>query len=88
MRNGSRSWLYLRVSVAVLLAGLVMGLVTESRATATATTPTTSVLIPATGSTLSGTPATLTPPPRMPPACSSGSRVRPVGMPTSPSLWS
>ena len=53
-----RSWLYLRVSVAVLLAGLVVGQVTGSPATAT-TTPTTSVLKPASGATLSGTTATL-----------------------------
>jgi uncharacterized protein YjbI with pentapeptide repeats len=58
MRTGSRNWLYLRVCVAVLLAGLVVGLVAESPATAT-TPPTTSVLVPATGATLSGTTATL-----------------------------
>ena len=69
MRNRSRSWLYLRVSVAVLLAGLVVGLVAESPAAAT-TSPTTSVLVPAAGATLSGS-ATLTPPPPAPPAWSS-----------------
>ena len=58
MRNRSRSWLYLRVSVAVILAGLVVGLVAESPATAT-NLPTTSVLVPANGATLSGTTATL-----------------------------
>ena len=52
------SWLYLRVSVAALLAGLVVGLVAESPATAT-TPPTTSVLVPAAGATVSGTTATL-----------------------------
>jgi Glycosyl hydrolases family 16/Bacterial Ig domain len=52
------SWLYLRVSVAALLAGLVVGQVTGSPATA-ATRPTTSVLRPASGATLSGTAATL-----------------------------
>jgi hypothetical protein len=56
MRNRSRSWLYLRVCVAALLAGLVLGLglVAESPATAT-TPPTTSVLVPAAGAKLSGT---------------------------------
>ena len=58
MSNRSRSWLSLRVSVAALLAGLVVGLVAASPATAT-TRPTTSVLIPATGAKLSGTSATL-----------------------------
>ena len=58
MRNRSRSWLYLRVSVAVLLTAMVVGLVAESPATAT-TLPTTSVLVPANGATLSGTTATL-----------------------------
>ena len=58
MRNQSRSWLYLRVSVAVILAGMLVGLIAESPATAT-TPPTTSVLIPATGATLSGTATTL-----------------------------
>ena len=53
MRNRSRSWLYIRVSVAVPLACLVVGLVPESPATATAPT-TTSVLIPSNGATLSG----------------------------------
>ena len=53
MRNRSPRWLYLRVSVAVLLALTVMELVSES--SATPTTPTTSVLVPATGATLSGT---------------------------------
>ena len=61
MSNGSRSRLYLRVSAAVLLAGMVVGLVAESPATATAsaTTPTTSVLVPSAGATLSGTTTTL-----------------------------
>ena len=53
MRNRSRSWLYLRVSVAVLLAGLVVGVVAESPAAASATLST-SVLIPSNGATLSG----------------------------------
>jgi hypothetical protein len=53
-----RSWLYVRVSLAVLLAGLVVGLVAQSPATST-TLPTTSVLIPKSGTTLSGTTATL-----------------------------
>ncbi len=57
MRNGSRSRSYLRVSVAALLAGLIVGLVAESPATAT--TPTTRVLVPSAGATLSGTTATL-----------------------------
>jgi hypothetical protein len=57
MSNGSRNRLYLRVSVAALLAGMVVGLVAESPATAT--TPTTSVLVPSAGATLSGTTATL-----------------------------
>ena len=52
-------WLYLRVSVAGFLAGMVAGFAAESPATATATTPTTSVLVPANGATLSGTAATL-----------------------------
>src|ERR1700677_3535316 len=61
MSNGSCSRLSLRVSVAALLAGMVVGLVTESpaTATATATTPTTGVLVPSAGATLSGTTATL-----------------------------
>ncbi len=59
MRSRSRSWLYLRVSVAALLGGLAVGLVTESPATATTTLPTTSVLVPTNGATLSGTAATL-----------------------------
>ena len=54
MSNGSRSRFYLRVSVAALLAGTVVGLVAESPSTAT-TPPTTSVLVPANGATLSGT---------------------------------
>ena len=54
MSSGSRSRLYLRMSVAALLAGMVVGLVAESPATAT-TPPTTSVLAPANGATLSGT---------------------------------
>ena len=58
MRKRTGNWLYLRVSVAVLLAGLVVGLVAESPATST-TLPTTSVLNPASGATLSGTTATL-----------------------------
>ena len=53
MRSRSRSWLYLRVSAAILQAGFVAGLVAESPAAAT-TLPTTSVLIPANGATLSG----------------------------------
>jgi hypothetical protein len=54
MRNRSRGWLYLRVCVAVLLAGPVVGLITESPATAAAT-PSTSILIPANGASVSGT---------------------------------
>src|ERR1700733_8655934 len=56
MRTRSRNWLYLRVCVAALLAGLVVGFVAESPATATPP-PTTSVLVPANGATLSGTAA-------------------------------
>src|SRR5215469_14072345 len=54
MRN--RPWirLYLRVSVAALLAGMVVGLIADSPATA-ATTPITSVLAPSAGATMSGT---------------------------------
>jgi hypothetical protein len=59
MSNGSCSRLYLRLSVAALLAGMVVGLVAESPATATATMPTTSVLVPSAGATLWGTTATL-----------------------------
>lgn len=53
MRSRSGSWLYVRVSVAVLLAVTVVGLVTEAPATAM-TPPTTNVLIPSSGATLSG----------------------------------
>ena len=58
MRKRTENWLYVRVSLAVLLAGLVVGLIAESPATST-TPPTTSVLRPASGATLSGTTATL-----------------------------
>jgi hypothetical protein len=54
MKNRSGSWLYLRVSVAALLAGLFVGVIAESPATAT-TPPTTSILVPANGAKLSGT---------------------------------
>jgi len=53
MRNRSGSWLYVRVSVAALLAVMVVGLVAEVPATAM-TPPTTNVLIPTSGATLSG----------------------------------
>jgi hypothetical protein len=53
MKSQSRSWLYVRVSAAALLALLVVGLVAESPATAT-TTPTTSVLVPANAASVSG----------------------------------
>src|ERR1700684_3694961 len=59
MSNGSRTRLYVRVSVVVLLAGMVVGLAAESPVTAVATKPTTSVLVPSAGATLSGTTATL-----------------------------
>ncbi len=58
MRKRTDSWLYVRVSVAALLAAMVVGLIAESPATST-TLPTTSVVIPASGATLSGTTATL-----------------------------
>ena len=58
MRNGSGSWLYLQLSVVVILAAMLVGLVAQSPAAAT-TPPNTSVLVPATGATLSGTAATL-----------------------------
>ena len=58
MRNRLRSWLYLGVSVAVLLAGPVVGVVAESPAAASETLST-NVLIPSSGATLSGTAATL-----------------------------
>ncbi len=53
MRIGSPSWLYLRLSLAFLVALMIVGLVTKS--SATATTPTTSVLVPHTGAKLAGT---------------------------------
>jgi hypothetical protein len=59
MSNRSRTRLYLRVTVAVLLAGMVVGLVPGTPAKAAAAMPTTSVLVPSAGATLSGTTATL-----------------------------